>query len=200
VIYVAFGSNSYYLYAFYKSTDGGNSWTQLNVPEYLCGQGFYNHALIVKPNDPNTILAGGVHNYGSSCQYGIIKSTDGGSSWSEVAGQIVHPDIHHFAYGPDGTLYVATDGGIWKSYNDGNTWININKGLGTLQFYTLAIKPNDEWIITGGTKIMEHQFYITYQFGRKLVVVMEVLQFLNYKILITFGQVIYICGILGNIN
>jgi len=31
-----------------------------------------------------------------------------------VAGQIVHPDIHHFAYGPDGTLYVATDGGYGK--------------------------------------------------------------------------------------
>lgn len=152
VIYVAFGSNNYYLYAFYKSTDGGNTWTQLNVPEYLCGQGFYNHALIVKPNDPNTIIAGGVHNYGSSCQYGIIKSVNGGASWTEIAKNIVHPDIHHFAYGSDGTLYVATDGGIWKSYDDGNTWININKGLGTLQFYTLAIKPNDEWIITGGTQ------------------------------------------------
>lgn len=152
VMYVAFGSTTYNLHSFWKSTDGGNTWTQLSVPNYLCGQGFYNHAIIVHPNDPNIVLAGGVHNYGSSCSYGIIRSTNGGSSWSEIAGQVVHPDIHHFAYGPDGTLYVACDGGIWKSTNNGSTWININKGLGTLQFYTLAIKPDNEWVVIGGTQ------------------------------------------------
>ncbi len=152
VMYVAFGSTNYNLHSFWKSIDGGNTWTQLSVPNYLCGQGFYNHAIIVHPNNPDIILAGGVHNYGSSCSYGIIRSTNGGNSWSEVAGQVVHPDIHHFAYGSDGTLYVACDGGIWKSTNNGSTWININKGLGTLQFYTLAIKPDHEWVIIGGTQ------------------------------------------------
>ncbi len=152
VMYVGFGATNYNLHSFWKSTDGGNSWTQLSVPNYQNSQGFYNHAIIVHPNDPNIVLAGGVHNYGSSCSYGIIRSTNGGSSWIEVAGQVVHPDIHHFAYGPDGALYVASDGGIWKSTNNGTSWININKGLGTLQFYTLGVKINDEWIVVGGTQ------------------------------------------------
>ncbi|MCS7245243.1 MAG: hypothetical protein RMJ38_03865 [candidate division WOR-3 bacterium] len=153
IIYVAFGSTNYNLHSFWKSTDGGNTWTQMSsVPNYLCGQGFYNHSIIVHPTNPNIVLAGGVHNYGSGCNYGIIRTTNGGNSWSEVAGNVVHPDIHHFAYGPDGTLYVACDGGIWKSTNNGTSWININKGLGTLQFYTVGVKFNDEWVIVGGTQ------------------------------------------------
>ena len=36
---------------------------------------------------------------------------------------------------PSGNMYVATDGGIYKSTNGGETYIDINRDLAVTQFY-----------------------------------------------------------------
>ncbi len=155
VMYVSFSDIYGELYAFYKSTDGGQTWTDItsDVPEYLCGQGWYDQALEVHPLDEDIVYAGGVHNYGSSCSYGLIRSTDGGNSWDEIAGSVIHPDIHDLAFSPSGdTLWVASDGGIWVSYDGGDTWVNRNQGLGITQFYTVSVNPVDNSLVLGGTQ------------------------------------------------
>jgi len=157
VMYISFSDVNGELYAFYKSTDGGKTWTNItnDVPEYLCGQGWYDQALVVHPADENIVYAGGMHNYGSIdyCLYGLIRSTDGGENWEEIAGNTVHPDIHHLAFSPSGdTLWVASDGGIWVSYDGGDTWVNKNQDLGITQFYTVSVNPLDHSLIIGGTQ------------------------------------------------
>lgn len=146
VIYASFIANNGSLYGMYKTTDGGSTWTLLpNTPNYVGYQGWYDNCVIVDPQNPNIVYAGGVFPYGSN-YYGVIKSTDGGNSWIDITmgnnGVRLHPDQHTLAFGSDGTLFVGNDGGVWKSTDGGDTWINLNATLGVTQFYTVSISPD----------------------------------------------------------
>ncbi len=156
ILYVSFTDVFGGLEGLYKTTDGGLTWIRLtNTPDYLYPQGDYDHAITVHPTHPDTVFAGGVFPYDSD-HYGIVRTFDGGNTWTDVtdrgyAGR-VHPDIHHFAWGADGALYVACDGGLWRSYDYGDSWENLNEGLGITQFYTLDVHPVDPDLIAGGTQ------------------------------------------------
>lgn len=156
IIYAAFTHNNSGLYGLYKTTDRGASWVKLeNTPNYLYPQGWYDNCLIVNPTDPDIVYGGGVFPYGSG-YYGIVRTTDGGVTWEDITDQSpngrVHPDIHHFSYDANGNLWVSCDGGVWMSTDGGDSWINRNQGLGTIQFYTLAIHPTDTSVLQGGTQ------------------------------------------------
>ncbi|MGH7725781.1 MAG: hypothetical protein ACREOU_10195 [Candidatus Eiseniibacteriota bacterium] len=144
------------LFGMYRTANGGLSWTKLTAtPNYLGGQGWYDNTLVVHPNDANTVVAGGVYPY-SGTSYGVIRSTNGGASWTDItfgpAGNRVHPDQHFLTYGPDLTLWIANDGGVWRRPNGGTTWINCNSTLSLTQFYTVAQSPTDPDFIVGGTQ------------------------------------------------
>lgn len=146
VIYASFVANSSSLYDMYKTVNGGNSWDSLpNTPDYLDGQGWYDNCVIVDPTNPDIAYAGGVFPY-DSLHYGLIKTTDGGNSWTDItidgSGNQLHPDQHILAFGSDGTLWVGNDGGIWKTTDGGTHWINLNHTLGITQFYTVAVSPD----------------------------------------------------------
>jgi photosystem II stability/assembly factor-like uncharacterized protein len=158
VLYASFVSaaNSSLL-GMYRTADGGTTWTPLPAtPNYLGTQGWYDNCVVVDPANPDRCLAGGVFPYGGAGTYGIIRTVDGGASWTDVTtssgGVRVHPDQHHLTYGPDGVLWVANDGGVWKSANHGTNWTNCNASLGITQFYTVAKSPTDPAGIVGGTQ------------------------------------------------
>ncbi len=156
VVYASFANTVGGLEGLYKTTDGGATWIQLtNTPDYLYSQGSYDHAIIVHPTNPDTVFAGGVFPYDSN-HHGIVRTFDGGNTWTDVTdrgtGGKVHPDIQHFAWGADGALYVACDGGLWRSYDYGDSWENLNGGLGITQFYTLDVHPDDSSLVAGGTQ------------------------------------------------
>ena len=143
------------LYGLYKSTDGGATWTQLPAPDYLYSQGNYDHHITFHPYDTSIIFAGGVFPYNAD-HHGIVRSLDGGASWEDVTDRgsngKVHPDIHFFAWGADTALYVASDGGLWRSHDLGDSWENLNEDIGVTQFYTVDIKPDYSGLVLGGTQ------------------------------------------------
>ncbi len=156
VIYASFVANSGALYGMYKTTDAGISWNNLpNTPNYLYYMGSYCNCIIVHPTNTNICYAGGVFPYGSGF-YGLIKTTDGGNSWTDITigidGSQLHPDQHCLAFGPDTNLWVGNDGGIWNTTDEGQTWINSNHTLGVTQFYTLAIHPANSNFLLGGNQ------------------------------------------------
>ncbi|NPA79479.1 MAG: hypothetical protein GXO29_00305 [Thermotogae bacterium] len=156
VIYASFTDTLSALYGLYKSTDGGATWLRLNgTPDYLYSQGNYDHHITVHPLHPDTVFAGGVFPYDTT-RHGIVRTFDGGNAWEDITDRTpngkVHPDIHHFAWGTDGALYVACDGGLWRSYDLGDSWENLNEGLGITQFYTVDIHPDLPDVVVGGTQ------------------------------------------------
>ena len=155
VLYAAAVNNANGLRGFYKSTNGGNTWVHKpNTPNFPTPQGWYDVFVGADPDDPNTVYAGGV--FPTYAVAGVIKSTDGGDSWTDISfddfGNQVHPDQHAFAFGPGGVLWVGNDGGVWKSLDGGARWINCNATLTLTQNYNIALNPADPAQVMGGTQ------------------------------------------------
>jgi hypothetical protein len=169
-------------YGLYKSWDDGANWTKVNS-ESLGTQGGYDWTLTVSNVDTNVILYGGQSLYGSK---------DGGITKNYLNSG--HLDHHDMQYHPvTKALFNCNDGGLYKSYNNGKTWINLNKGLYTFQYYRMGNSAsNENMIITGaqdnGTQLHklpmlnqigiladgmecivdytnENIYYLTYQYG-----------------------------------
>jgi photosystem II stability/assembly factor-like uncharacterized protein len=143
------------LYGIFRSTNSGSNWqiifnnymenllgTQIDGSD-LGGQGHYDLAMAIDPYDKSNVMVGGVNNWGS---------IDGGfnwnisSSWAHSSNiDYVHADQHMLAYSPHGnrTLYAVNDGGIYKSYNHGDTWIDITHNMQILQVYRLSSSKQD---------------------------------------------------------
>lgn len=140
---------------FYQSINSGTNFTRLsNTPNVLgdeAGDGdqsSYDIGLAVRPTNFQTVIVAGL------CTY---KSTNGGSSFTwltsywESGGNYIHPDIHHVAYNPlNNFLYAATDGGFYRSTNDGTTWTNLSAGVNTAQFYHITDYKANQFAILGG--------------------------------------------------
>ncbi len=130
----------------FRSTDGGDSWTNVTNEDVARHQGWYSHDVAVHPEDPQELLYVGID---------VHKSEDGGLSlqrktyWNKwyfgqtpVGGpegppDYVHADIHAAYYHPllPETVFLATDGGIFVSEDGGETWAGRNGGYQTQQFY-----------------------------------------------------------------
>jgi photosystem II stability/assembly factor-like uncharacterized protein len=147
------GSRSGALGKMMKSVDGGLTWNQLtNPPNYMGSQGWYDSTLAVDPSTPNTVYAGGAARPNS-----IIRSLDGGNSWSDLSvgsdGQGPHADHHGIGFDAAGRLLDGNDGGIWRLDNQTPVrWSNLNGNLQITQFYGIALHPTDPKTIYGGSQ------------------------------------------------
>ncbi len=130
----------------YRTDDGGRTWMHLpNAPNY--GSWYYNF-LACGPDDPKVVYAAG-----SSC----FRSLDGGETWIDAARSFqwgVHPDWHGYSFDPHDpkVLYGGTDGGMFVTYDRGDTWRAINTGLANIQFETIGTHPWDPYDAIGGTQ------------------------------------------------
>ncbi len=120
----------------YRSTDGGASFVKMSgeakeIKELFSTYGWVFGQIRVHPTDENTIFTLGVP---------LLKSTDGGKSFSDVDYRDLHGDHHALWIDPANPNYLinGNDGGINISYDAGATWKNI-ENLPCVQFYNVAI-------------------------------------------------------------
>ncbi len=147
-LYLAIATINGALLGIYKTINGGGSWaaTTTQPPDYFDGgggaQGDYDNTIAVDPADATLVYAGGVY---------VVASTNGGGTWTNVDNVYcgafpclgpTHPDQHAIAFGSSGSprpLYIANDGGVWKTINGnagtGTTWTDLNTNIATTQFY-----------------------------------------------------------------
>lgn len=111
----------------------------------ICGgQGTYDLAYAINPNNSNDIWLGGIN---------VWNSTDGGSTffiktmWNSSPSDNpngvpeVHADVHYIAFHPlqSNTMFVCNDGGIYKTTNAGTSWTDLSNGLQISQIYRIGV-------------------------------------------------------------
>lgn len=128
------------LNAFYKSSDGGQTFAVQANPDPTVNFGFtwYAMCMAVNETDSNSIVIGA-----TSMGY----STDGGKTWLKAREQ--HSD-HHIMVSNGTRVYAGCDGGL-SSYNWGsfNTYTSLNNGLNITQFYAGAASPHVAYVMGG---------------------------------------------------
>ena len=141
-----------------KSTDGGLTWSApLTGSTGFCGgQCFYDIAIAATP-DNLTIHLGGAARSGTAgnCNIDVMKrSTNGGASFVRNDNTL-HADSHALAIAPSNPLvvYTGNDGGIWRSGDNGTTWVSMNNSeFSATQFQGVALHPYDRFFLMGGTQ------------------------------------------------
>jgi photosystem II stability/assembly factor-like uncharacterized protein len=126
----------------YKSTDGGDSWTNMGLPE--------SHdipKISLDPKDENVAYVAVLgHLWGANKERGVYKTSDGGKTWSQVFAiddntgaidVIVDPATPSTVYAamwarrryPWGFTNGGATSGVYKSIDAGKTWKKLTDGL-----------------------------------------------------------------------
>ena len=142
-----------------RSTDGGLTWTlpsaMPNATGFCGGQCFYDIAIAVTPDNQTIHLGGAAGNSSAPCGANVMKrSLNGGTTWASNNATL-HADEHALAIAPSNPaiVYTGSDGGIWRSINNGNTWQQLNTvDFSATQFQGLALHPYDRNFLMGGTQ------------------------------------------------
>ncbi|MDG1039867.1 MAG: T9SS type A sorting domain-containing protein [Polaribacter sp.] len=110
----------------WKSIDAGINWTPLNDFQRSIGVS----GIAIDPTNSDIIyIATGDDDAGDSSSIGVLKSTDGGTTWSStgnMAGSSMN-DIYIDPTAPN-TVIVATNIGVQKSTDGGNSWTRTLSG------------------------------------------------------------------------
>ena len=145
IVYASVG-NAFDQEGLFRSDNHGDSWELVNATNVCTYQGWYSHDVAVNPSNPDELIWTGID---------LWKSYDGGAQVAQKtlwyawyfgqtqAGQpegppnYVHADIHraYWLENDPNKVYVVTDGGIFVSYDGGESWEGRNGGYQTQQFY-----------------------------------------------------------------
>lgn len=130
----------------WKSTDDGSNWTHMTPDLGTLGIGDIE---FTTSGSTTTIwVATGDGDAGDAYSLGLIKSTDGGSTWSTTGlsynlnqtylcrSMIIDPNNNS-------VMMVATNVGIKRSTDGGSTWNTAESG----QFYDIEFKPGNSSIV-----------------------------------------------------
>lgn len=129
----------------YVSNNGGLNWEKTHEG-YLDGlyysYGYYFGHIYVAPNDKNNIYVYGVP---------ILKSKDGGKSFTSIDAENMHGDHHALWIDPKNPNHLinGNDGGVNISYDDGTNWIK-NNSPSVGQFYAINIDNEKPYNVYGG--------------------------------------------------
>jgi hypothetical protein len=145
------GTQSYAFEGVYKSTDSGANFAKtLQTTDIFdgSGQAYYDMAITVSNTNENTLFVGVLN---------IWKSTNGGDAfaaindWSTPSGAAyTHADIHFLRY-YNGVLFAGTDGGVYRSTDDGASFTDLTvNGLAIGQFYRVSVSKNSSNNVVGG--------------------------------------------------
>jgi photosystem II stability/assembly factor-like uncharacterized protein len=143
VIYVLSGSS------FLKSEDGGASWDEKSYPTATF-YGYYDMVMEVSHGDPDRVYTGGLL---------VSRTNNGGNSWQIKSSwddwgdeEYVHADNHGMACHPTNPdiFYAGTDGGLFKTTDNGNTWTDLSNGLRIGQVYRLSTSQTNPDLVLSG--------------------------------------------------
>lgn len=155
----------------WKTTNDGVSWstTTDNLSVIGCSD------LAIDPTNPSIMyLATGDGDAGDTYCIGVLKSTDGGSTWNATGltwtvnqqrtmrRLIINPNNPQI-------LIAASSAGIWRTINGGTNWTQVS----TIDAYDAEFKPGNPNVVYagGGATGTTHSFYRSVNGGASFTVV-----------------------------
>ena len=163
----------------WKSTTGGsglNAWEYVPTGHQVLGVA----AIDIDTNDPNTMFIGTGEAYGSSENYpgigpvrttrgsygiGILKTTDGGLSWTKSLDWSLNQkrSIQKIQINPlrSESIWAATTDGVYKSTDGGSSWSNIHSVTMATDIIINPLDTNMVFVAHGGMGSEGHGIYRT---------------------------------------
>lgn len=144
-----------------KSTDAGISWDVMTTQDYSQWQGWFSHDVAINQSNPDELIVIGIAvwkstNGGST----IVQKSDGGQTLGrppvggpEGGPSYTHADAHDVKQHPTdfNTYYIATDGGVFKTTDFGESFVSCNGRFQTHQFYNgTSCSQQDSLFMMGG--------------------------------------------------
>lgn len=140
----------------YKTIDGGRNWSKThNQPLRIFSVvGWYFTDIYASPDNDDEVYALGVR---------IARSRDGGKTFDYLGGDITHinPSVAQGLHldhcelwiNPQNSshLILANDGGVYCSYDKGETWLHYNN-IPTGEFYDITLDSQSPYNIYGGVQ------------------------------------------------
>lgn len=159
------GSQGFSYQGFYRSEDSGETFeVSPNTTDIMeSSQAWFDLALEVSPTNADELYMGCLN---------IWKSENGGDSFSQVNQWFdanpayTHADIHTLKFF-NGNLYCGSDGGLFRSEDNGVSFTNLTEGIAIGQIYRISVAPNNaQKMITGlqdnGGQVFNNQRWDNY--------------------------------------
>ena len=133
--------------AMYRTTDAAASWQPLQAEGARCFyQCWYDMTIAVHPTDPLKVYFGSLL---------LQLSLDGGQTFFEYHNGI-YVDEHLLVFdtlrGPN-ALYLANDGGVYRTVDGGANWTSLATNLAVAQYYRgISLHPSIATVTLGGTQ------------------------------------------------
>lgn len=160
IVYASVVNQFQEIYNVYRSANKGETW-EIVLPGseslvILGGQGVYNNAITIFPDNPNKLLIGGINLW-----VGNLVQETGFFSWEQIsqgffefdAGNYLHVDQHVYTFRPgySSQFLVGTDGGVYSSTQSQGfySYANGNRNYNTTQFYSVGISGLEKYVIGG---------------------------------------------------
>ena len=145
-------TNGSQIISLFKTTDFGNSWTDVDPDDELdngaAGFSWYFGQVRVHPTNPDIVYVMDV---------AFMRSTNGGNSWPIIYGYNgpgqLHVDHHAMAFHPTDPSFIinGNDGGINISTDGGVSWSNSAQ-IPATQFYEIGLDASNSLAYYGGTQ------------------------------------------------
>ena len=122
-----------------------NTWTNITPPT---GNGAYVRRISIDPANQQIIYVcySGYNNNGVTPSRHIFKSTNQGTTWADVSGDLPDVPVHSLLVDNNNssTLYIGTETGVYQSVDGGTNWIAATSGMP-------AFVPVDELVYQQGS-------------------------------------------------
>ncbi len=147
LIYAMFMDTDSQLGGIYKTTDGGDNWEPMMInglENAMGGFGWYFGKMRTSPFNDDELFVLGIELWQGLPDLGVWFEAN--PPWWTYE---VHADKHDLTFSASGKMYLATDGGLYKSSDNGSTWVDI-ENIPTTQFYRVAFNPHQpDWYYGG---------------------------------------------------
>ncbi len=130
------------------STNGGSTWSRVEF-----GWGYGIMSLVVDPNNPTTLYAASIQGtYGGVDYTGVWKSTNSAMSWVKKNSGLINTHVSKLVFDRiSGSLYAATEQGVFISKDGAESWTSISpiSELPYQNVSTLALTPDGTRLYAG---------------------------------------------------